>query len=159
MRLLLLPAVAVLLAGCGLFGEGRVREAVVQSVTLEALPLEQPWDRPGPDTDPDVYVDFKSPTAGILAGPYVRTTIAEDVRAASLPVRLSAAGGRPIPVRDPLFINVADRDGGLDSDDLMFASDTLRLETLVRPEDRPGTARTLTFEGGGTRLLVRVEWQ
>ncbi len=157
MRLLLLST--LLLAGCSLFGEGRIREAVVQSVTLEALPLDEPWDRPGPATDPDVYVDFKSPTAGILAGPYVRTTIADDVRPASLPVRLSAGGGRPIPVRDPLFITVADRDGGLDSDDLMFATDTLRLETLLRPEDRPGMGRTLTFEGGGTRVLVRVEWQ
>ncbi len=150
-----------MLAGCDLFGEGRVREAVVLNVALEALPLDRPWDHAVPNTAPDVYVDVKKVAPSIGESPLVRSVVAEDVRRTSLPLTLRPAASRPIPVDELVLITVADRDAGtfLDGDDEMFRSDTLRLASLLRPEDRPGGGRTLTFANAETRMLVRVEWQ
>lgn len=161
MRLLLLPASVLLLAGCGLFGEDRVREGTFQVVTVEALPLDTPWDRAPPDTDPDVYVFISDYEGGFTEAPPFRSAVAEDVRRASLPLTLFTAERRPIAVDNQFQITVLDRDRGtfLDSDDVMFKVEGLRLASLLRPEDRPGTGRTLTFEDGATRLLVRVEWR
>lgn len=156
-RPLLLSAALLALAGCSLFGEDRVREAIVQDVTVEALPLGLPWDRPAPDTDPDVYVDVKSPGRTLLEGPYARTTVAGDVRAAGLPLRLTASLSLPVPVEAPVYITVNDQD--VVEDDLMFRSDTLTFAGMLRPEDRPGTGRTLVFENAETRVLVRVVWR
>ena len=161
MRALVLSALVLLLAGCSLFGEDRVREAVVVNATLEALPLGLPWDRQPPNTDPDVYVDVRKVSPSLGESSLFRSVVVDDVRASALPLTLRPAAGRPIPIEEPVLITVADRDAGtfFDSDDEMFRADSVRFETLLRPEDRPGTGRTLVFEDGATRLLVRVEWR
>lgn len=161
MRLLILPAFVVFLAGCSLFGEDRVREGIFGAVSVEALPLDRPWDRGAPNTDPDVYVSVWDDEERFPGGPSLRTAVAEDVRRASLPLTLTTTARRAIPIDHRVRLVVYDRDGGtfLDDDDEMFRLDTLRLASLLRPEDRPGTGRTLVFENAETRLLVRVEWR
>ncbi|HEX8385612.1 MAG TPA: hypothetical protein VF576_05490, partial [Rubricoccaceae bacterium] len=75
-------------------------------------------------------------------------------------VPLAGPTAGPIGLDDRLRISVSDRDaGGFDGDDLMFAPDTLTLASVLRADEAPGDTRTLTFDDGATRLLLRLRWE
>lgn len=153
---------ALLLAGCAPEREP-IRRAVVTRVVAEALPLNGQWDGALAANAPDVYVDFKE---GNARGPLdfraalVRTEVAEDLRARDLPRRLRVGDGAfPLPVRMPLRIVVADRDGGeFGADDVLFATEIAGLVSRLG-DAAPGDTTALRFGDDQTRLVVTVRWE
>jgi hypothetical protein len=140
----------------------------VTSATVEALPLDARWDGTVTSNPPDVYVDVKDADGASLleaGNSFYRTETVEDDTAGALPltltlVPLAGPTAGPIGLDDRLRISVSDRDaGGFDGDDLMFAPDTLTLASVLRADEAPGDTRTLTFDDGATRLLLRLRWE
>ena len=159
LALLLLLAAA---AGCAPRREP-IRRAVVTRVVAEALPLDRAWDGAIAANAPDVYVDFKE---GNARGPLdfraalVRTEVAEDLEPRDLPRSLRVnVGSFPLPVRMPLRIVVADRDGGeFGADDVLFATEISSLASR-RGDAAPGDTTALRFGDDRTRLVVTVRWE
>ncbi len=159
---LALFALLLAAAGCSPRGEA-VRRAVVTRVVAEALPLDHPWDGAISANAPDVYVDFKE---GNAHGPLdfraalVRTEIAEDLEARDLPRELRVnPGAFPLPVRMPLRIVIADRDGGeFGADDVLFATEISSLASRLG-DAAVGDTTALRFGDDQTRLVVTVRWE
>ncbi len=152
----------LLAAGCTPRREA-VRRAVVTRVVAEALPLGHGWDGALTANAPDVYVDFKE---GNARGPLdfraalVRTEVAEDVEARDLPRALRVNDGAfPLPVRMPLRIVVADRDGGeFGADDVLFATEISSIASRLG-DAGIGDTTALSFGDDRTRLVVTVRWE
>lgn len=152
-------------SGCSLFGTDDVREARLTGVTVEALPLDRRWDGSLLGADPpDVYVDLKNLDVNgsfDFTQTVARTVVQDNTAPSDLPLALgmSPTNGS-VSVDAPVRLTVNDRDaGGFDIDDVMFATDTLRLAEFVRDGDAPGDERTLTFESPESRIRVHVRWE
>ena len=161
-RLVLVVLILAAVAGCAPRPEP-IRRAVVTRVVAEALPLNHPWDGAITANAPDVYVDFKE---GDARGPLdfraalVRTEVAEDLQPRDLPRSLHVGEGAfPLPVRMPLRIVIADRDGGeFGADDVLFATEISGLITRLG-DAAPGDTTALRFGDDQTRLVVTVRWE
>ena len=151
------------LAGCTVPATDAVATAVVTGITVEALPLGEPWDGAIATNPPDVYVDIvEGGRTGPLdfRTPIVRTEVAENVVQSNLPQTLRpGAGAFPLSVRMPLRFIVADRDdGGVDDDDELFAAEVAGLASRVG-DAGPGDTATLRFGDDRTRIRVEVRWE
>ncbi len=161
--LAVLFAAALLAPGCAVPATEPVTTAVVTGVTVEALPLGEPWDGAIATNPPDVYVDIvEGRRTGPLdfRTPIVRTDVVENVGAADLPRTLRPGEGAfPLSVRMPLRVIVADRDdGGFDDDDVLFAAEVAALRSRLDAV-APGDTASLHVGDGRTRLRVSVRWE
>ena len=141
---------ALPLAGCDLFAPG-VEAAVVERVSVDALPLDQVWDGAG---RPDVYLDVFA-SGALSFRPDYRSPVAEDVAADDLPLTWTLGGGLRVPLDRSVVLRVADRD--LVGDDLMFAADPFSFADRYDGAARGETA-TLVFADSASSVRVTVRW-
>ena len=150
---------ALVAAGCAPDVPPGPTHAVVTSVTVEALPLGTDWDGTVAPNPPDVYVDLNE-VDGPFPGPLVRTEVAEDVGESRLPLALRPGRtARAVPLRASIRVAVVDRDqGGLDDDDELFSTGTLRLGARIG-DAVAGDTTQLAFGDDRTRVRVSVRWE
>lgn len=153
MRQLVLPALALSLSACDLFGGG-VGAAVVQSVQVERLDLDRPWDNPWTHDLPDIYVDIYDDTqASFDFRPDFRSDVRENV--AALPLTYRTSGTYAIRLDAVVSLSVNDRD--VVGDDLMFASGTFPLADHYQGEERGAFSR-IELENEDGRVVLFVRW-
>lgn len=158
-----LPFAAGLLAGCAAGPPDATRVAVLE-ISVEALPLDRPWDGKLTADPPDVYVDIRqaNPSSPFnYNGALIRTSVIDGVTASQLPLHLTPhPEATVVPVGAPVKLVVADRDSHseLNADDTIFSTSDFRFASR-RGEAQPGDTTDVRFGDSQTRVSVRVRWE